>query len=143
MAKLQDLESRYEAIRVNLGAYEEEKSKLVQDLRNTKATVKNLNKSINDLNNRINAFETVISTQTDPNTKQDLEEQKRTMQQELAEKTSERDRLRELGKAKKAIEENIEKANQYITSAEHCDHIIYHVIQQDNTNPEFMVKKGQ
>lgn len=114
MATLNELNSRLQSLKLNLGTYEEAKEKVVEELKASKANVKDLNKEIRDLDKTIGSFDIVISTQTDPAQKAELENQRNALQAELEEKTAERDRIIELGKVKQEAEAQIEQANTEI-----------------------------
>lgn len=114
MATLNELSSKLQELKGNLGLYEDQKETALKELRTSKADLKNLGKEIRDLEKEIGSYDIVIGNQTDPDQKAELESQRAAKQAELNEAIAKRDRIIELGQARSDAEIRIEAANAEI-----------------------------
>ena len=111
MATLNELSSKLQELKGNLGVFEEQKNKAVEELRTSKADLKNLGKQIRSLEAEISSYDIVIGNQTDSAQKAELESQKAAKKIELEEAIAKRDRIIELGQARSDAENQIKTAN--------------------------------
>ena len=111
MATLNELSSKLQELKGNLGVFEEQKEKAVAELRTSKANLKDLGKQIRNLEAEISSYDIVIGNQTDPAQKAELESQKAAKEVELREAITQRDRIIELGQARSDAENQIKTAN--------------------------------
>ena len=112
MATLQELNRNLQAIRKNLSTYEAQKTKAVDDLRTANTSLKDLSKTIRELEETMSATDKIISSQkTDDALKTKLEEQRAKLDKELQEAKAERTRFEKVITAKTEAENNITSAN--------------------------------
>ena len=112
MATLQELNRNLQAIRKNLSTYEAQKTKAVDDLRTANTSLKDLSKTIRELEETMSATDKIISSQkTDDALKTQLEEQRAKLDKELKEARAERTRLEKVITARTEAEKNITSAN--------------------------------
>lgn len=112
MATLQELNRNLQAIRKNLSTYEAQKTKAVDALRTANTSLKDLNKTIRELEAMMSSADNWISSpRTDDALKTKLEEQRAKLDKELQEARAERTRLEKVITAKTEAEKNVESAN--------------------------------
>ena len=112
MATLQELNRNLQAIRKNLSTYEAQKTEAVDALRTANTSLKDLSKTIRELEAMMSSADKWISSpRTDDALKTKLEEQRAKLDKELQEAKAERTRLEKVITARTEAEKNITSAN--------------------------------
>ena len=111
MATLQELNRNLQAIRKNLSTYEAQKTKAIEDLRTSNTSIKDLNKTIREIETSMSAIDRIMPSQTNDVVKTDLERQRAELNQKLQEAKAEKTRLEQVVTAKTEAENNITSAN--------------------------------